>query len=97
MLARLISKARGAAPQTSTAVPEPGATSQGYEERYLLSTAESMLRAGCGHREIERALRRMSTGAPDDSYRLDGVRSLRRFRLPRLTVRRRPAQPGSAT
>ena len=41
-----------------------GSTSPEYEDRYLMATAESMLRAGHGHKEIERALRRMSRDAP---------------------------------
>ena len=55
-----------------------GSTSPEYEDRYLMATVESMLRAGHGHKEIERALRRTSRDASGDSGRLAVLRSLRR-------------------
>ena len=97
MSARLISpwhlrqqggRGGGANPRDAAAEPssaaEPGAqtTSLEYEERYLLASAESMLRAGYGHREIERALRRMSPNVSGDSGRRGIFRSLGRL-LPR--------------
>jgi hypothetical protein len=58
----------------------------GDDSRFLLSVAESMLRAGKSDKEIERELARMSQqpGAP------------RRFgRLPRLQLRHPVLSPGS--
>jgi hypothetical protein len=43
-----------------------------------MAAAESMLRAGHGHKEIERALRRMSPEARRDSSRLAVFRALHR-------------------
>jgi hypothetical protein len=66
----------------STTVIGSDASSREYEERHLMATAEAMLRAGHGHREIERALRRMSPNVSSDSCRLDsrasGLWSIRR-------------------
>ncbi len=69
---------RDAASEASTAVPGSSSTSREYEGRYLMATAESMLRAGYGHHEIERALRRMSPSPSRDSALLAAFRSLRR-------------------
>jgi hypothetical protein len=67
------------------------------EDRNLMAIAESMLRAGCGHKEIERALTRMSPRARSDSGRLAVLRSLRRsFAWRGRTSRGRSAQALSA-
>ncbi len=58
-------------------VPGFALASPEHDERYLMTVAESMLRAGYGHREIERALRRMSPNVSSDSGRLGVFRSLR--------------------
>jgi hypothetical protein len=60
-----------------------GSTNREFEERYLMATAESMLRAGYGHREIERALRRMSAEAGRSSGRLAVFRASMIARRPR--------------
>ena len=73
-----------------------GSTSLEYEDRYLMATAESMLRAGYSHREIERALRRMSPDAPRDSGPLRVFRSLRRSLSWRIS-QRRSTKPVSAS
>ena len=60
---RLVVKPRDAVPGRWTDVAAaPESTTREYEEQYLLSLAEAMLRAGHGHKDIERALRRMSPG-----------------------------------
>jgi DNA primase RepB-like protein len=68
-----------------------------YEDRNLMAIAESMLRAGYSHRQIERALRRMSPNAGSDSGRLAVLGSLRRLLAHRGISRRRPTQPASAS
>jgi hypothetical protein len=63
------------------------------EDRNLMVSAESMLRAGYGHKEIERALTRMSPRMRGDSGRLAVFRSLRRsFAWRGRTSRGRSAQ-----
>jgi hypothetical protein len=49
------------------------------DEGNLLAIAESMVRAGYGHKEIERALTRMSPRMRGDSGRLTAFGSLRRL------------------
>ena len=68
---------RDAASEPSTAVPGSSSTSREYEGRYLMATAESMLRAGYGHHEIERVLRRISPSPSRGSGLLAALRSLR--------------------
>jgi len=68
----------------------------GYEDRYLMATAESMLRAGYSQRQIERALRRMSPKAGKDSGLLAALRSLRRLLSVRARKLRQSPQPVSA-
>jgi hypothetical protein len=69
-----------------------------YEDRNLMAIAESMLRAGYSHRQIERSLRRMSPNASSDSGRLGIVRSLRRLLAwGGRSSRRRSTQPVSAS
>jgi len=84
---------RDAAAEPSTVAPGPEATSLEFEERYLLASAESMLRAGYEHREIERALRRISPNVSSDPGRSGIFRSLGRL-LPRRgrTSQRRSAR-----
>ena len=50
------------------------------DERYLMTVAESMLRAGYGHKEIERALRRMSPQGGGRRFVVGAVRALTRAR-----------------
>jgi hypothetical protein len=104
MIARLIStwrpaaKPREAASEPATDMPGSRSTSREHEERYLLATAESMLRAGYGHKEIERALSRMSPDVGGDSGRRAGFRSLRASLVWRgRTSRRRSTEPVSAS
>jgi hypothetical protein len=67
------------------------------DEGNLLAIAESMVRAGYGHKEIERALTRMSLRMRGDSGRLTAFGSLRRLLIWRgRTARRRSTQPASA-
>jgi hypothetical protein len=66
----------GATSDQSPARPGPGSTS-GCEDRSLMATAESMLRAGYEHKQIERAMRRMSPPATGDSGLRASFRSLR--------------------
>jgi hypothetical protein len=70
---------RREAPELSTAVTGSDVSGREYDERYLMAAAESMLRAGYGHRQIERALSRMSPTVPSDSGRLGIFGSLRRL------------------
>jgi hypothetical protein len=70
---------RDAASKPSTAVTGSDVSSREYDERYLMAAAESMLRAGYGQRQIERALRRMSPNVSSDSSRLGIFGSLRRL------------------
>ena len=72
-----------------------GSTSPEYEDRYLMATAESMLRAGHGHKEIERALRRMSRDASGDSDRLAVSKGPQKRPSPRRTGRRAWHSTGS--
>ena len=75
---RLAAKPRDAVFEPRSDVPASGPTGREDEERYLMAAAESMLRAGYGHQEIERALRRMSAHVPRRSSRLGIFGSLRR-------------------
>jgi hypothetical protein len=85
---------RDAALKPSTAVTGSDASSTEYDEQYLMAAAESMLRAGYGERQIERALRRMSPSVSSDSGRLGIFGSLRRSLACRGRIsRRRPTQP----
>jgi hypothetical protein len=68
----------------------------GHEDRYLMAIAESMLRAGYGQRQIERALRRMSPSAETTSGLL-AFRSLRRLLSVRVRKFRQSPQPVSAS
>jgi len=70
---------RGEASELPTAVTGSDVSSREYDERYLMAAAESMLRAGYGQRQIERALRRMSPNVSSDSGRLGIFGSLRRL------------------
>ena len=45
--------------QPADDVPGVALASPEHDEQYLMTVAESMLRAGYGHKEFERALRRM--------------------------------------
>ncbi len=93
---------RGEASELSTAVTGSDVSSNEYDERYLMAAAESMLRAGYGQRQIERALRRMS---PNGIERFRSARHLRLAstpaRAPQLEAsrswsgdkRRRPFSP----
>ena len=67
-----------AASEPSADVPWSG-SGRGREDDYLLATAESMLRAGHGHKEIERTLRRMAPSVGRDPGLLAGFRPLRRL------------------
>jgi hypothetical protein len=68
-----------AASKPSTAVTGSDVSSTEYDQRYLMAAAESMLRAGYGPRQIERAQRRMSPNVSSDSGRLGIFGSLRRL------------------
>jgi hypothetical protein len=69
-----------------------------YEDRNLMAIAESMLRAGYSHKQIERALRRMSPNVGSDSARITVLGSLRRLLAHRGRIsRRHSTQPVSAS
>jgi hypothetical protein len=69
-----------------------------YEDGNLMALAESMLRAGHSHRQIERALRRMSPNAGPDQPRHAVLRSLRRsFAWRGRNSRRRSTQAASTS
>jgi hypothetical protein len=88
---------RGEASELSTAVTGSDVSSREYDQRYLMATAESMLRAGYGQRQIERALRRMSPQAERDSGHFAAFGSLRRLLTSRgQTARRGSTQAASA-
>jgi hypothetical protein len=82
--------------QPARDVPGLALASPENDDRYLMAVAESMLRAGYGQREIERALKRMSPSVSTDSGRIGIFRSLRRVLARRgRTARRRSTQPVS--
>jgi hypothetical protein len=88
---------RGEASELPTAVTGSDVSSREYDQRYLMAAAESMLRAGYGQRQIERALRRMSPKAESDSGHFAAFGSLRRLLTSRgQTARRRSTQAASA-
>jgi hypothetical protein len=69
-----------------------------YEDGNLMALAESMLRAGYSHRQIARALRRMSPNAGMDQRRFAVLWSLRRpFAWRGRNSRRSSTQPASTS